>query len=199
MYDNSSKVESSNHSDHRMIVTSASANTSYEWITNLNKEVKPCFAQNITTPFQNNLKVCWLFFQIKIIYENSNFFLLLLTVATTLNQFCFKITFNTPGCKEMQDTLMGGQILRYYLFHFSFGPDLNTKLDRKVIVLPTKTSCPRSILTDKTYDIKFVNNLHIIFIISKIIIIIYLLCLPFRLTFNGRDISLMPSTEITTF
>ena len=42
LYDNNSKVETSNHRNHKMIVTTAAANTSYEWITNLDRDVKHC-------------------------------------------------------------------------------------------------------------------------------------------------------------
>ena len=39
LFDNSSKVETSDHTDHQMFVSSAAQNTSYEWITTLDEPV----------------------------------------------------------------------------------------------------------------------------------------------------------------
>ena len=39
LYDNVSQVETSNHTDHQMFVSSAAQNTSYEWITTLDELV----------------------------------------------------------------------------------------------------------------------------------------------------------------
>ena len=39
LYDDSSQVETSNHTDQQMFVSSAAQNTSYEWITTLDEPV----------------------------------------------------------------------------------------------------------------------------------------------------------------